>query len=172
MAHDFPLLLASCMEHNCNDYTVLAELMCVDSMQNLKDAGYRRPGLDALCAAHQIERRGHSALDDAKILKTVCAMKSEEMLHNPYGYTFIDIISYLNTRLPIPLQRVYGLANKYTSHAELEDILYGYVRPKTALNMKQLCMIAYFYFRERSLHCICFHFHVERGRAEPARLFG
>ena len=35
-------------------------------------------------------REGHSALDDAKILKTVCAMKSEEMLQNPYGYTFID----------------------------------------------------------------------------------
>ena len=126
------------MKHNYNDYTVLAELMYVDSMRNLKDAGYRRPGLNALCADLKIERRGHSALDDAKILKTVCTMKSEEMLQNRYGYTFIDIISYLKTKLPIPLQRVYGLANKCTSYAELEDILYGYVRPKTALNMKQL----------------------------------
>ena len=33
--------------------------------------------------------------DDAKILKTVCVI--EERLQNPYGYTFIDIISYLNT---------------------------------------------------------------------------
>ena len=70
--------------------------------------------------------------DIAKILKTVCTMKSDEMLQNPYGYTFIDIISYLNTNLPIPLQRVYGLANKCTSHVELEDIFYEYVRPKTA----------------------------------------
>ena len=127
--------------------------MYVDSMQNLKDAGYRRSGLDALFADLKIERRGHSALDDAKIPKTVCTMKSEEMLQDPYGYTFIDIISYLNTKLPIPLQRVYGLANKCTSHAELDDILYGYARPKTALNMKQVCKIAYFYFRDRSLHC-------------------
>ena len=44
---DFPILLASCMKHNYNDYTVLTGLMYVDSMQNLKDAGYRRPGLDA-----------------------------------------------------------------------------------------------------------------------------
>ena len=102
--HDFPIILASCMKHNYNDYTVLAELMYVDSMQNLKDSGYRSPGLDALCADLNIERRGHSALDDAKILKTVCTMKSEEMLQNPYGYTFIDIIPYL--KLPIPLQRV------------------------------------------------------------------
>ena len=74
-AHDFPILLASCMKHNYNDYTVLAELVYVDNMQNLKDDGFRRPGLDALCADLKIERRGHSALDDAKILKTVCTMK-------------------------------------------------------------------------------------------------
>ena len=151
--HDFPILQESCMKHNYNDYTVLAELMYADSMQNLKDAGYKRPGLEALCADLKIERRGHSALADAKILKTVCTMKSEEMLHNPHGYTFIDIISYWNTKLPIPLQRVYGLANRCTSLAELEDMMYGYARPKTALNMKQLCKIAYFYFRDRSLHC-------------------
>ena len=151
--HDFPILLASCMKHNYNDYTVLAGLMYVDSMQNLKDSGYMRPGLDALCADLKIKRRGHSALDDAKILRKVCTMKSEEMIQNPYGYTFADTISYLSTRLPIPLQRVYGLANKCTSHAELEDILYEYARPKTALNMKQVCKIAYFYFGDRSLHC-------------------
>ena len=84
-----------------DDYTVLAELVYVDNMQNLKDACYRRPELDALCADLKTSRRGHSALDDVKILKTVCTMKSEEMLQNPYGYTFIDIISYLNTKLPI-----------------------------------------------------------------------
>ena len=98
--HDFPMLLASCMKHNYNDYTVLAELVYADSVQNLKNVGYRRPGLDALCADLKIERRGHSALDDAKILKTVCTMKSEEVLQNPYGYTSIDIVSYSNTKFP------------------------------------------------------------------------
>ena len=137
--HDFPILIASYMKHNYSNFGVLAELVYVDSMQNLKDAGNGRSGLDALCEELKIERRGHSALDDAKILQTVCTMKSEEMLQNPYGYTFIDIISYLNAKLPIPLQRVYGLANRY-------------VRPKTGLNMKQVYKIAYFYLRDRSLH--------------------
>ena len=56
-AHDFPILLASCMKHNYTNYTDLAELMYVDCMQDLMDAGYRRPGLDALCANLKIERR-------------------------------------------------------------------------------------------------------------------
>ena len=63
-------LLASYMKHNYSDFAVLAELVYVDSMHNLKDAGYRRPGLDALCEELKVERRGHSALDDAKILQT------------------------------------------------------------------------------------------------------
>ena len=87
-------------------------------------------------------------------------MKSEEMLQNPYGYTFIDIIdidiidiiSYLNAKLPITLQSMYGLTNRCASHAELEYILYGYARPKTALNMKQMCKMACFYFRDCTLH--------------------
>ena len=147
-AHDFPILLASYMKHKYNDYTVLAELVYVDSMQNLKDDGYRRPGLGALYAELKIGRKRHSALDDVKILKTVCTMKSGEMLQNPYGYTFIDIITYLNATLHIPLHMVCGLANRCASHAEVEDILYGYSRPKTALNMKQVCKITYFYFRD------------------------
>ena len=140
-AHDFPILLASCMKHNYSDFAVLAELVYVDSMQNLKDAGYRRPGLGALCEELKIERMGHSALGDAKILQTVYTMKSE--LQNPHGYTFIDIISYLNAKLPIPVQRVYGLGNRCATHAEVEYILHGYAGAKTSLNMKQ---IAYFYF--------------------------
>ena len=66
--HDFPILLARCMELNYSDFEVLAEIVYVESMQNLKDAGYRRPGLDALCEELKIEGRRHSALDDAKIL--------------------------------------------------------------------------------------------------------
>ena len=116
--HDFPILLASWMKHSYSDFAVLAELVYVDSMQNLKDTVCRRPGLDALCEELKIERRGHSPLDDAKILQTVCIMKSEEMLQNPYGYTFINIISYQNVKVPTPL--LYGLANRCASHAELE----------------------------------------------------
>ena len=125
------------MKHNYSDFAVVAELVYVDSMQNLKDAGYRRPGLEALCEEAKIERRGHSALDDAKILRTFCTMKSEEMLQNPYGSTFIDIVSYMNAKLPIPVQRVYGLANRCASHAELEYILYGYARLHDCLFLLQ-----------------------------------
>ena len=57
--------------------------MYVDSMQDVKDGGYRRSGLDPLCADLKTERRGHSPLDDAKILKTVCTVKLEEILQNP-----------------------------------------------------------------------------------------
>ena len=81
--HDFPILLESCTKHNYSDYIILAELVYVGSMQNLKDVGYRRPVLDALCADLKIERRGLPALDDAKILKTICTVKSEEMLQKP-----------------------------------------------------------------------------------------
>ena len=39
-AHDFPILLAICMKHNYIDFAVLAELVYVNSMHNLKDAVY------------------------------------------------------------------------------------------------------------------------------------
>ena len=45
-----------------------------------------------------------------------------------------------------------GVANRCTSHLELEDVLYGYARPKTVLNMKQVCKIAYFNFRDSSIN--------------------
>ena len=37
--YDFPILLASCMKHNYIEFAVLAELVYVDSMQNLEDVG-------------------------------------------------------------------------------------------------------------------------------------
>ena len=138
------------MKHNYSDFADLAELVHVDSMQNLKEAGYRGPGLDTLCEELKIEKRGHPGLGDAKKLQTVCTTKSE--LQNPYGYTFVYIISYLDAKLPVPAQRVHYLANRCALPAELEYILNGYARPKTALNMKQVCKIAYFYFKDRSLH--------------------
>ena len=87
---------------------------------------------------------------DSKILQR---FKIRDIPKIPHFHTFIDIVSYLNAKLPIPLRRVYGLANRCASHAELEDILYRYASPNTALNMKQVCKIVYFYFRDRPLHC-------------------
>ena len=45
--HDFPILLASCMKHNCDKFGILTECMFVDSMKILHDDGYKRPSLDS-----------------------------------------------------------------------------------------------------------------------------
>ena len=55
--HDFPILLASCMKHNCDNFGILAECMFVDSMQILQNGGYKRPGLDVLCEELNIEKK-------------------------------------------------------------------------------------------------------------------
>ena len=54
--HDFPILRASCMKHNCDKFGILTECMFMDSMQILQDDGYKRPGLDALCEELNIKR--------------------------------------------------------------------------------------------------------------------
>ena len=114
--------------------------------------GYQRPGLDTLCQELDIKRNSHSALEDAYILKTVVNKKSE-LLDHPYGYTFKDIVSHLNGRLSLPIQRLFDLALKCSSYAKLESILIKFVKKKTALNMNQLCKIAYWYYEDRYLHC-------------------
>ena len=100
-SHDFPILLASCMKHNCNKFGILTECMFVDSMQFLQDDSCKRPGLDALCEELNIKGSSHSALEDAYILKTVCNKKPEIPDH-PYGYTFGDITYHLNRELLLP----------------------------------------------------------------------
>ena len=56
-----------------------------------------------------------------------------------------ECLSWLIKVVTTPRNIEYNLVNRCASHAELEYMLYGYVRPKTALNMKQVCKIAYFY---------------------------
>ena len=70
-AHDFPIL-ASFIKHNYNDYTVLAELMYVDVcwIVAIGDPDW------TLYVQISRSRRGHSALDDAKIRKTICPMSA------------------------------------------------------------------------------------------------
>ena len=150
--HDFPILLTSCMKYNFHDFRILTECMFTDSMEILQHGGCRRPGLDTLCQELDIKRNSHSALGDAYILKTVCNKKSE-LLDHLYGYTFKDIVSHLNGKLPIPIQKVFDLALKCSSYTELESILIPFVKKKTALNINQLCKIAYWYYEDRYLHC-------------------
>ena len=116
--------------------------MFIVSVHILKDDGYQRPGLDTLCQELNIKRNIHSALEDACILKTFF-IKKPELLDHPYGYTSKDIVSHLNGKLPVSIQRLFDLALTCSPYEELQSILFEYVKRKTALNMNQLCKIAY-----------------------------
>ena len=83
---DFPILLASCMKHNCDKFGILTECMFVDSMKILHDDGYKRLSL-ALCEELHINRCSHLALENVYILKTICN-KKPEMSDHLYGYIF------------------------------------------------------------------------------------
>ena len=150
--HDFPILLANCMKHNCDKFGILLQCMFVDNMQILQNGGYKTSGLDALCEKLNIKRNPHSALEDAYILKTVCNKKSE-MFDHPNQYTFGDITYRLKQKLPLPIREVYSLAAECASYQELGCILYKYVNTKSALNLKQVCKIAYWYFKEGFIYC-------------------
>ena len=145
--HDFPILLANCMKHNI-DYTPLTMYTFVDSMQLFQDDGYTKPGLDALCERFDIDSKRHSALEDAKVLKTICNMNPDIMDH-PYGYTLKDIRHHLDIKLPISILSIYELARYCSSYQELEDVLYEHVTRKTALNKVLICKVAYWYFKDR-----------------------
>ena len=140
------------MKHNCDKFGILAECMFVDSMHILQNGGYERPGLDALCEELNIKRNSHSALEEAYILKTVCN-KKPEMHDHPYGYTFGDIANRLNRKLPLPIRKLYSLATECASYQELECILFGYVKTKSALNLNQVCKIAHWYFKDCFIYC-------------------
>ena len=111
--------------------------MFVDSMQILRDGGYKRPGLDALCEELNIKRTSHSALEDVYILQTVCN-KKPEILDHPYGYTFENITYHFNRKLPLSIRKVYSLASECESYQELGCILYKFAETKSALNLKQV----------------------------------
>ena len=85
-----------------------------------------------------IKRNRHSAIEDAYILKAVCNKKSE--VFNP-GYTFQDILHHFDQKLLLPIQMVYSLAAGCSSHQELTFLLHEYVKPKTALNLNQVCKV-------------------------------
>ena len=103
-SHDFLILLANCMKDDCAFHlTALAECMYIDSMQVLKNRGYKRPGLDALYNDLNMKRNGHSAFADAEILLTICKSVSE-IFNQQYGFTFENILHHLDQKLLLPIQ--------------------------------------------------------------------
>ena len=120
---------------------ILKHCLFVDSVRIFENEGYRRHGLDTLRQELNIKRTIHSALGDVRILKSLFD-KKPELLDHPYGYSFKDIVSHLNGKLPISIQKVFDLALKRSSYAKLESILFEYVKKKTAFNMNQLTGIS------------------------------
>ena len=120
-----------------------------------QNAGYARPGLDALSYKFNIEMKVgdyHSALHDAELLITIC-MKRVDLLLDHHSLTFNDILLHLNNKLPTPIWRVFKLARECSSHNELEYKLYEFSKQRTSLNHNQVCKIAYWYFKDRYLYC-------------------
>ena len=56
------------MKYNFNDFGILKDCLFIDSVHILKDDGYQRPALDALCQELNIKRNIHSALKEIYIL--------------------------------------------------------------------------------------------------------
>ena len=115
----------------------------------LQNRGYNRPGLDALCNDLNMKRNGHSALEDAENLMTICESKSE-IFNRQYGFTFEIILYHLDKKLPLPIQMVYNLAVGCSSH---QLLLYEYVKPKTELNLNKVCWVCTYYFIDRFIYC-------------------
>ena len=136
------------MKHNFNDFRILNECLLVDSVHIFENEGYGRPGLDTLCRGLDMQRNMHSALVVARILKEDFDMKLELLGHR-YGYSFMDLVVYLNDQLPLSIPQLYTQAMACCLYAELELILIKYVKKKTALNINQVYKIAYWYFMDR-----------------------
>ena len=150
--HDFPILLANCMKHKFTDFDILHDCVFVDSVRILKDNGYQRPGLYSMCQELGLSRNNHSALEDARLLKTVFT-QLPDLLEHSYSYTFIDIMTYLRTKTPVSIQKVYNWARNCRSSAELDLMLVKFVRAKTALSINQVFKISHWYFKDRFVMC-------------------
>ena len=151
--NDFPILLANCMKHGFSDYGILKDCLFVDSVDFFKDAGYKRPGLDNLCREFNMKIEFHSALEDARILKHIVSDRGSELYDHPYTYTFRDIVTCLNCKLPLPIERIYDLARKCLSYGELGSILFESIKKKTTLSKKQYFKVAYYYLIDRYIFC-------------------
>ena len=112
------------MKHGFIDYGILKDCSFVDSVELFKDADYKRPGLDNLCRKFKMKREFQSALEDARILRHIVSDKRPELFDHPYTYTFKDIVTCLNWKLPLPMKRIFNLALKCLSYKELESILF------------------------------------------------
>ena len=137
----FPLLFTNCMR-NRFDYTWFEKCEFIDSVKELQQLGYRKPGLDSFAPPHRI----HSAAGDVELLREI----SNKLLRsqNLNVYTLEDIIQYIHTKMPISIVELQVVANTKTFQ-HLEALLHELAAANTALNTKQVEKIARYYFNYR-----------------------
>ena len=151
---DFPLLIANCMKKEYDFRTPLAKYKFIDSMKVFQSMGYIRPGLDALSniitgGGTAKKCRVHSAIQDVELLRDIVKkllLKDITTISSQHTYTLGDILQYMNEQLPVSITKLYKLAADASSNQSLESKLRKHAVIKTALNEKQLCKIAYYYY--------------------------
>ena len=141
---DFPLLIVNCMKAKY-DYTRFANYTFVDSMKMLQGKGYEKPGLDTFTTSATAGRR-HSAVYDVKLLRDVVNKLLVQDIEAAKHTSLNDIIQYLKGQLPLKIQQLYDLAAQVSSQYTFEIELYKHAARRTALNEKQICKIACYYF--------------------------
>ena len=110
--------LAECMKYNFTDFGILKACVFIDNVRIFTDDGFHKSRLNSLCKELNIKRNIHSALGDARILIAVFD-KKPELLDHPYGYTFKDIVVYLNGKLPRSIPPLYTRAMACCSYARV-----------------------------------------------------
>ena len=138
---DFPLLIVNCMK-NKYDYMKLSKYVFVDSMEIMRDKGYKKPGLDSFSTT---QKERHSAVYDVKLLRHVVT-QLDIFSRNQLTVTLDDILQFLQTKLPLTIQQLQDLAKQYHHRYNLEKELYKYTIKKTALHEQQVYKISCYYF--------------------------
>ena len=97
-----------------------------DSMLVFRNAGYRKPGLDALSQEFNIVmevRNCHSALHDAELLMAICTKRIDLLLKldHLHIFTFNGILLHIKEKLPTSIWTIFNLARVCSPCKERES---------------------------------------------------
>ena len=134
---DYPLIIANCQKNNY-DYSKLNKYEFIDSIKELQQLGYTKPGLDSFAS-----NRKHSAYDDVKILRKI----SNELLipQELHGYTLENIEHYMHSKMPVSITDL----KQAKTFQYIKELIHKLSAEKTALNRKQLGKIARYYYSRK-----------------------
>ena len=89
--NDFPILPANYIKYSYDNYLILENCMYVGSMLIFRNAGYAKPGLDALCQEFNIAMEAidyYPALHDAELLMALCKKGMDLLLKLDHLHIF------------------------------------------------------------------------------------